>query len=75
MRIGQSITSFRKSWVRLKLIGRIIEANAGCYFTVDFGRLIPGLGLSNDASTLDGEGAIMNRMISSGVHIVSTRFQ
>jgi len=49
----------------------IIEANAGCYFTIDFGRLVTGLGLVDDASTTDGEVALMGRMISSGVHIVS----
>jgi hypothetical protein len=50
---------------------RIVEANAGCYFTVDFGRLVPGFGLPADASTIDGEVALMERMISSWVHIVS----
>jgi hypothetical protein len=53
-----------------KLMIRIVEANAGCYFTIDFGRLVPGLGLRADASTIDGEVALMERMISSGVHIV-----
>ena len=52
-------------------MNRIIEANAGCYFTVDFGRLIPDLGLHAGASTIDGEVALMERMIGNGVHIVS----
>jgi hypothetical protein len=54
-----------------QLMIRIVEANAGCYFTIDFGRLVPGLGLPADASTIDGEVALMERMISGGVHIVS----
>ena len=53
-------------------MNRIIEANAGCYFTIDFGRLVPGLGLSAGASMIEGEVALMERMIGSGVHIVST---
>jgi hypothetical protein len=53
------------------LTNRIIEANAGCYFTVDFDRLVPGLGLPAGASMIDGEVALMQRMINSGVHIVS----
>jgi hypothetical protein len=56
---------------RAELMGRIVEANAACYFTIDFGRLVPGLGLPDGASALDGEIAIMERMISRGVHIVS----
>jgi len=52
-------------------MNRIIEANAGCYFTIDFGRLVPDLGLPACASTIDGEVALMERMIGSGVHIVS----
>jgi hypothetical protein len=55
-----------------QLMNRIIEANAGCYFTIDFGRLVPGLDLPAGASTIDGEAALMERMIGSGVHIVST---
>lgn len=54
-----------------QLMIRIVEANAACYFTVDFGRLVPGSGLPVGASTIDGEVALMDRMISSGVHIVS----
>jgi hypothetical protein len=58
-----------------QLMNRIIEANAGCYFTIDFGRLVPELGLSADASAIDGESALMERMIGSGVHIVSRVFR
>lgn len=54
-----------------ELTSRIIEANAGCYFILDFGRLVPGLGLPSGASVLDGESELMRRMISSRVHIVS----
>ena len=70
-----SFTSFRKYALGMslesELTSRIIEANAGCYFIVDFSRLVPGLGLPSGASKLDGESELMRRMISSGVHIVS----
>jgi hypothetical protein len=51
---------------------RIVEANAGCYFTIDFGRLVPAIGLPAGASMIEGEVALMQRMISSGVYIVSS---
>jgi hypothetical protein len=57
--------------IKSQLTNRIIEANAGCYFTIDFGRLVPEIGLPAGASMIDGEVAVMDRMISSGVHIVS----
>lgn len=50
---------------------RYIEANAGCYFVIDFARLMPGLGLPEHATGLDGEIELMRRMIKNGVHIVS----
>jgi hypothetical protein len=53
-------------------MNRIVEANAGCYFIIDFSRLVPGLGLPSGASELDGESELMRRMISRGVHIVSS---
>jgi hypothetical protein len=56
-----------------ELIDRIIEANAGCYFVIDFGRLVAELELAEDASGLDGEKELMKRMIAHGVHIVSAR--
>jgi bifunctional pyridoxal-dependent enzyme with beta-cystathionase and maltose regulon repressor activities len=59
---------------RRRLMNSIVEANAGCYFIIDFGRLVPGFGLPDSASTLEGEIAIMKCMISSGVHIVSQAF-
>lgn len=48
---------------------RYIEANAGCYFVIDFGRLVPGLQLPEAATALEGEAELMRRMISNGVHI------
>lgn len=50
---------------------RYIEANAACYFVIDFGRLVPGLGLPDGTSAIDGETELMRRMNKSGVHIVS----
>lgn len=54
-------------------IYRFIEANAACYFIIDFGRLVPHLGLAGEATELEGEVELMRRIISKGVHIVSTR--
>jgi len=72
VRIGQSSITSRELRPEYGLISSVVEANAGCYFIIDFGPLIPGLNLPDGASALDGEVAIMERMISSGVHIVST---
>jgi hypothetical protein len=55
----------------LELMNRIVEANAGCYFIIDFSRLVPELELSTGASELDAESELMRLMISRGVHIVS----
>jgi hypothetical protein len=59
-------------YLEAMLTSRYIEANAACYFVIDFSRLVPGLDLPDGASELDGETELMRRMIASKVHIVSS---